>query len=49
MSDEMKLPENKACSDCAHCKRCCAMFGVKPENRECDFYPVRFTPAQIEE
>lgn len=40
--ESMKLPEGKTCADCAHTKRCCAMFGVKPTNTECDFYPIRF-------
>ena len=42
MPNEMDLPEGKTCSNCIHCRRCCAMFGAQPDNTSCDFYPVRF-------
>lgn len=38
----MKLPEGESCATCAHKKRCCAIFGAKPENTSCGFYPRRF-------
>ena len=38
----MTLPTGKTCKDCYACSHCCALYGVKPENTECDFYPVRF-------
>lgn len=40
------LPEGKKCADCYHVKRCTSMFGVKPENTRCDFYPIRFREVQ---
>jgi hypothetical protein len=45
MSD-MTIPDGKTCADCRHCIRCCGMFGAKPDNTECDFYPVRFAPKE---
>ncbi len=41
----MNLPDGKTCGDCAHCRRCCAIFGHIPEDQVCDFYPSRFTPT----
>jgi len=41
-SDEMNLPEGKSCADCVHCYRCTKIFGAKPENKQCDFHPIRF-------
>ena len=38
----MALPEGCTCSICIHINRCASIFGVKPENTKCDFYPVRF-------
>jgi len=40
--DDMKLPPGKTCGDCAHLRRCKALFGCKPTNTECDFSPSRF-------
>lgn len=42
IEDELALPKGKTCSDCVYCRKCCAMFGAKPDNVTCDFYPVRF-------
>lgn len=42
VSEEMKLPEGTTCADCCHLKRCQNLFGCKPENTECDFFPIRF-------
>lgn len=44
----MKLPEGKTCADCLHCRKCTSMFGAKPENNYCDFYPVRFVQKSME-
>lgn len=48
---EMRLPPGKTCGDCAHCKRCCAMFGRVPEDTSCDWWPSRFravkSPLQL--
>jgi hypothetical protein len=40
----MDLPEGKTCADCAHCRRCTAMFGHIPQDEVCDWYPSRFQP-----
>jgi hypothetical protein len=39
---EMGLPDGKTCGDCAHCRRCCLIFGHTPEDEVCDWYPSRF-------
>jgi hypothetical protein len=46
--DDMTLPKGKTCGDCAHVYRCTTIFGAKVENRECDFYPVRFVAKNME-
>lgn len=38
----MKLPEGKTCADCAHFKRCVALFQCPSDNEECDWAPSRF-------
>ncbi len=38
----MQLPEGKTCGDCAHIGRCVAMFGMKPSDTSCSFFPRRF-------
>lgn len=38
----MDLPENKTCAQCVHERRCVTLFGAKPENAWCDFFPRRF-------
>lgn len=38
----MDLPEGCTCALCIRINRCAAIFGVKPENTQCDFEPVRF-------
>jgi hypothetical protein len=40
--DIMELPYGKTCGDCAHVYRCALLFSARSENRECDFYPIRF-------
>ncbi|MCK5614320.1 hypothetical protein KAR91_71300 [Candidatus Pacearchaeota archaeon] len=47
MHDSMKLPEGKTCDDCVHFKRCYDLFGAKPINIYCDFYPVRYYAKPI--
>lgn len=39
---EMYLPDGETCGSCASKERCCALYGAKPENTWCDFYPVKF-------
>lgn len=38
----MRLPAGKTCADCLHCDRCTSMFGAKPTDERCGFYPRRF-------
>jgi len=38
----MDLPDANTCGDCVHVKRCCAIFGHKPEDVYCDWFPRRF-------
>lgn len=49
MSDSMKLPEGRTCDECYAFKFCKGLFGCKPDNTECDYYPVRFKPVQEKE
>ena len=46
---EMKLPDGKKCSDCAHFRRCARLFGAKPDNTGCDFHPIRFVQQKQEQ
>jgi hypothetical protein len=41
------LPSGKTCADCAHIRRCVAMFGGDPKNTACDWIPSRFL-ARVE-
>lgn len=41
----MQLPEGQTCSDCVHVRRCTTLFGAKPDNTTCDFFPRRFAAA----
>lgn len=47
---DMLLEDGVTCADCAHGRRCCMLFGQKPEHTSCQFYPNRFRerawPAQ---
>ena len=38
----MLLDDGVTCSDCAHCQRCCSIFGQKKTETKCQFYPSRF-------
>ena len=38
----MNLSEGETCATCVHTSRCVAIFGAKPENTSCDFFPRRF-------
>lgn len=42
----MELPAGKTCADCAHCKRCCSIFGHIPADEVCDWYPSRFVQTK---
>lgn len=39
---EMKLPAGKTCGDCANCRHCTGMYGIKPTDTSCDFWPGRY-------
>ena len=47
--DKMKLPAGLTCGDCAHIKRCKAMFGHTESDVSCDWAPSRFIskPAPV--
>lgn len=47
-ADSMNLPEGKTCADCAHCRRCCSMFGHIPADESCDWSPSRFRAVQVD-
>jgi len=40
----MNLPNGATCGDCVHVRRCVAIFGRKPTDTSCDFFPRRFLP-----
>ncbi len=37
----MLLMDGKTCSDCIRCEKCCTLFGSKPTNTSCEWYPSR--------
>lgn len=41
----MELPAGTKCGDCVHAGRCHVLFGCKPENTVCDWFPRRFVPS----
>lgn len=44
----MQLPEGESCNTCAHTHRCCTVFGAKPNDTSCQFFPRRFVnPAEV--
>lgn len=38
----MALPEGKTCGHCVHEYRCCTIFGHRPTDTYCDWFPRRF-------
>jgi hypothetical protein len=40
----MRLPPGTTCGDCAHIRRCEALFGHEEIDTVCDFFPRRFKP-----
>lgn len=40
----MKLPSGITCSSCVHEYRCTSIFGAKPADTVCQFFPRRFHP-----
>jgi len=45
----MSLPEGQWCATCVHTDRCVKIFGAKPENTWCDFFPRRFSRKGVVE
>ena len=41
----MNLPYGVRCEHCAHLPRCSEMFGKKPKDDTCDWWPRKFIPA----
>jgi len=41
----MELPEGTTCGSCVHLSRCLRLFGCKPDNTSCDWFPRRFAAA----
>lgn len=39
--DKMNLPKGKTCGDCAHIRRCKAIFGHTEADTYCDWSPSR--------
>ena len=39
--DKMRLPKGKTCGDCAHIRRCKAIFGHTETDTYCDWSPSR--------
>jgi len=44
--EDRTIPGGKTCIDCIHYRRCKGMFDITPENKYCDFYPVKFQQKQ---
>lgn len=38
----MTLPAGESCATCVHVWRCTTIFGSKPEDTSCQFFPRRF-------
>ena len=38
----MELPEGMTCGHCIHIRRCMLIFGHKPEDTACDWFPRKF-------
>ena len=38
----MLLDDGITCSDCVNCIKCVGIFGSKPTDDKCQFYPTRF-------
>ena len=47
MSESMTIPDGLSCGDCRMYPKCSAIIGVKRDNKECDFFPVKFVPSAI--
>lgn len=43
----MNLPEGKTCADCENIQWCQLAYGVKPENTQCNFEPIRFIQKKV--
>lgn len=38
----MELPQGMTCGHCVHERRCCLIFGHKPSDTYCDWFPRLF-------
>ncbi|ENZ8015413.1 MULTISPECIES: hypothetical protein [Klebsiella] len=47
--DKMQLPAGKTCGDCAHIRRCKAIFGHTEIDKYCDWSPSRAVFSQPSE
>ena len=47
--DKMQLPAGKTCGDCAHIRRCKAIFGHTEIDKYCDWSPSRADFSQPSE
>ena len=43
----MDLPTGTTCGDCVHERRCCSIFGHKPSDTYCDWFPRKFVPKAV--
>ena len=42
MTNDMKLPEGRACGLCIWWRRCHMLFGCDPKSTTCDWSPSRY-------
>lgn len=43
----MRLPKGKTCNDCVHLERCMLIFGAKPLDQTCNFFPRKFLQTTL--
>jgi len=43
--ETMALPEGVTCASCVYVDRCCLIFGQLPEDRSCQWFPIRYREA----
>ncbi len=47
MSESMTIPNGLTCGECRMFPKCSAIIGVDKDNKECDFFPVKFSPSLV--
>lgn len=48
-SNPMELPKGKTCSDCMHFEKTCSwLISCSPNERSCDWLPIRFKEKRLE-